>query len=876
MPDKRWEAAQQIFHAAVGEPPPERERILAEACGEDIAMRDELRSLLELDGNAAPILDGSLSQIAGIIEAGTRESIVQQTFGPYCPIRLLGEGGAGVVFLARRTDVGSVVALKVLRDAGIFPERNERFAAEQKFLAQLSHPLIASLYDSGFTNEGTPWFAMEYVDGLPLNQYCAAHECSLPERMRLFRQVCEAVRYSHSQAIVHRDIKPSNILVTPDGRVKLLDFGIAKQMEIADTGSDNTRTGFRMMTPAYAAPEQIRGERPGLHTDTYSLGVALYELLTGQLPFDLTQATPVDAFRLITEQEPAAPSALIRVNAPAPLAPVTRAEWADLDVMCLKALRKDPERRYASADALIRDIDAFLNNEPLMARPDSWQYRTGKFFRRHRNAISGTAAAVVILAAVTGAFFWRLNREQQAAVGEAARAERLLKFTLSLFDSGGSDAGPSKDLKVMEILDRGARQAQSLKGDPSGQAELYTTLGLAYQGLGDFGKAEESLKAASLLRTPSFAPMTVQAAESQIALGLVHADLDQFEKAEKEIRAGLETLEKLLPARDPAVLRGKVGLGHVIMERGSYPAAVQILEPVIRMQQTAGSLDTDRAKGLYELSSAYFYEGDYGRSGGYVRQALSLDRSMYGAVHPAVAEDELQLCSIAMEQAKYAEAEPHCRTGVSIDQSWYGPANPVTASAMKTLAQVLEWENKNGEAKLLLDRVLAIQEATHGPVHQTVASALNELGYIAETLRHYSEAERDFERERDIYRTLFGDRHMYYAAALSSLANVAYKRRDLPRTEDLMRQALSIYIAAQGANHIETGVAHIKLGHVLLREKKYAAAREESAAGSKILSARTAPGNDSLQEGLKDLAEEESAIKKGDKPSRAIGAMTVR
>jgi len=876
MPDKRWEAAQQIFHAAVGEPPLERERILAEACGEDIPMRDELRSLLELDANVAPILDGSLSQIAGIFEAETHESIVQQTFGPYCPIRLLGEGGAGVVFLARRADVGSIVALKVLRDAWISSERRERFAAEQKILARLTHPLIASLHDSGFTDEGTPWFAMEYVDGIPLNQYCAAHDCALTERMRLFRQLCEAVRYSHSQAIVHRDIKPSNILVTPDGRVKLLDFGIAKQMEIADTGSDHTRTGFRMMTPAYAAPEQIRGERPGLHTDIYSLGVALYELLTGQLPFDLTQTTPVEAFRLITEQEPAAPSALIRVNAPAPLAPVTRAEWADLDVMCLKAMRKDPERRYASADALIRDIDAFLNNEPLMARPDSWQYRTGKFFRRHRNAILGTAAALVILASVTGAFFWRLNQEQQSALGEAARAERLLKFTLSLFDSGGSDAGPSKDLKVMEILDRGAMQTQSLKGDPSGQAELYTTLGLAYQGLGDFGKAEESLKAALLLRTPPFAPITAQAAESQIALGLVHADLDQFEKAEKEIRAGLETLEKLLPARDPAVLRGKVGLGHVIMERGSYPAAVQILEPVIRMQQTAGSLDTDRAKGLFQLSSAYFYAGDYGRSGVYVRQALSLDRSMYGAVHPAVAEDELQICSIAMEQAKYPEAETHCRTGVSIDQSWYGPANPVTASAMKTLAQVLQLENKNDEAKLLLNRVLAIQEATHGPVHQTVASALNELGNIALNLDDYPEAERDFERELVIDRKLFGDRHIYVGAALSNLANIANKRRDLTGAEALLRQALEIYLGAQGANHIETGDVHVKLGHVLMREKKYSAAHGESALGYSILSRQTTPSDAFVQAALKDLTEEESALKKGDKPSRAMGATTVR
>ncbi len=415
-------------------------------------MRDDLRSMLEMDGNIAPILDANLSQIARSLECDTKEFLVKQTFGPYVPIRLLGEGGAGVVFLARRLDVGSVVALKVLRDAWISSERKERFAREQRILARLTHPLIASLYDSGFTDDGTPWFVMEYVSGVPLTQFCAKRDCSLPERMNLFRMVCEAVQYSHSQAIVHRDIKPSNILVTGNGLVKLLDFGIAKQMEDVEIGAGHTRTGFRIMTPAYAAPEQIRGERPGLQTDIYSLGVVLFELLTGQLPFDLTQTTPAEAARLITEEQPSAPSTRISKTAAGAIASIRRQEWKDLDVLCLKAMQKEPQRRYASADALIRDVDAFLKSEPLMARPDSWRYRSGKFLKRHRTALVGCAAAMLLLTGLSLAFVWRLNQARQASLIEAAHTDRLLQFTVNLF--GRDDqAGPLRDLKVTEILD---------------------------------------------------------------------------------------------------------------------------------------------------------------------------------------------------------------------------------------------------------------------------------------------------------------------------------------------------------------------------------------------------------------------------------------
>ena len=317
-------------------------------------------------------------------------------FGPYRIIGTLGEGGMGVVHLGVRDDLGSRAAIKILRDASLSPARRERFALEQRTLANLNHPAIARLLDADVLPDGTPWFAMEVVEGATLTEHCRERSASPEERLRLFRTVCEAVQHAHSHLVVHRDLKPSNIMVTADGAVKLLDFGIAKQLDSLDLGGDLTRTGLRLMTPAYAAPEQLTTGRAGVASDVYSLGVVLYELLTGGLPFDLADKTPGAIERLITGQEPVWPSAAARGRPDTP----GRGAWADLDVLILKAMHKDPARRYATVEALIRDLDHFMQGEPLEARPDSLSYRTGKFLRRHRRAAGAAALVLGTLVAV--------------------------------------------------------------------------------------------------------------------------------------------------------------------------------------------------------------------------------------------------------------------------------------------------------------------------------------------------------------------------------------------------------------------------------------------------------------------------------------------
>jgi serine/threonine-protein kinase len=307
MDSDRWDRLQSIFHGAADLPKPEQYAFLQSACAGDESLIADVQSLLEEDARGgASLLDRDMADVANDV-LDESAPLPFKEFGPYRILRMLGEGGMGVVYLAERSDLHSQVAIKILRDAWVSPARRERFFAEQQTLAGLNHPSIARIYDADTLPDGTPLFVMEYVEGSSLTEYCASQDCPIDERLRLFRSVCEAVQYAHGRAVIHRDLKPSNILVKKEGAVRLLDFGIAKHLEGVDAAADVTRTNLRFLTPAYASPEQIRGEHAGIQSDVYSLGVILYELLCGRLPFDFSQASTTDAQSAILASDPAKP-----------------------------------------------------------------------------------------------------------------------------------------------------------------------------------------------------------------------------------------------------------------------------------------------------------------------------------------------------------------------------------------------------------------------------------------------------------------------------------------------------------------------------------------------------------------------------------------
>ena len=672
---ERWQRIQDLFHLAVDQPRDEWRRILEREAAGDAGLVDRVIDMLNEDSGGRTVLDGGTATVAA--ELLQAEGAIGRRIGPYRVTGLLGEGGMGVVYRAVREDLGTEAAIKLLRDAWVSPARRDRFASEQRLLAHLNHPSIARLFDAGTLDDGTPWIVMEQVEGVPITEACWSRGLGLGERLRLFRTACEAVQHAHRHLIVHRDIKPSNILVRDDDTVKLLDFGIAKQLEaLSDTG-DRTQTGLRLMTPAYASPEQVRGDPIGVYTDVYGLGAVLYELLTGNLPHNLQSRTPGEIERAILQDEP--PRASVAARTPGGQAVfASGSEWHDLDVLCAKAMHKEPARRYPSVEALIRDIDHFLGAEPLDAQPDSLRYRAGRFVSRNRRSVVVSAVVVLAMVAVNAFYLVRLTSARDAALAEAARTGRIQRFVTQLFQGGDVAAGPAESLRVVTLVDRGVQEARSLASEPAIQAEMLQTLGGIYQKLGNLDRADSLLRESLERRTAGGADSTPEVAAGLVALGLLRTDQARFAPAESLARAGLAIAVSRLPAGHPQVAEATEALGRVLVEKGDYEAAIPVLREAVARRASAGDGTAEYAGALYELANANFYAGNYDASDSLNRRVLEIHRRVHGERHPSVSDDLINLGAGQFERRVAVVRH------VELEQERVSPAAPALRARLRT------------------------------------------------------------------------------------------------------------------------------------------------------------------------------------------------
>lgn len=877
MDSERWRRIQTLFHDAAALPPGEQSAFLQTARGGDEELAAEVSAMLAADADGHSPLDQDLADLAKKTLAHPAP-LISKELGPYRISGLLGEGGMGVVYLADRKDLGTQVAIKVLRDAWISPARRQRFASEQRTLAQLNHPWIARLYDAATLEDGTPYFVMEYVEGIPLTDYCRKNHCSIERRLELLRSVGEAVQHAHANAVIHRDLKPSNIFVKEDATVRLLDFGIAKQVESLDLNLEQTTTGLRLMTPAYASPEQVKGDRVGIGSDVYSLGVILYELVTGELPSDLSDLTPAEVAAVIAEHEPAKPSIAVKraalsepvVNLP----PLNNAGWADLDVLCLTAMHKDPQRRYRSVEAFVRDIDHYLEGEPLEARPDTFTYRAAKFVRRNRGAVvAGAAVAVVVIGMITF-FTIRLSKARDAAIAEAARTQRIQQFMTNLFQGGEEVAGPSDSLRVVTMVDRGVQQARSLNRDPKVQAELYANLGTIYQKLGKLDQADSLLQTSLDERKLLFGADSPQVAESLTALGLLRSDQAHLDQAEQLTRQGLEIDKRHFPPNHPAIAKAQLAYGKVLAQRGSYDQALRVLNDAVRIESAPGIAPSDLAESLSTLADAQYSAGHYPASDALYRRVLELHRELYGDRHPLIAGDLENLAAIQQDLGYYSESEHFDRQALEITQSYYGKDHPKVAAVLTTLGRSLLYEKKYDEAEAALQQALVIQEHAYGSAHPAVAETMNELGNIASMREQLDEAEARFCHVVEIYRSIYGDHHYLVAIALSNIASVYMDKKDYLRAEQVFRDVLRRLTEALAADNVNTGIAHIKLGRTLLREKRYKDAEAETLAGYNILTKQTSPNTSFIRAARKDLIADYEGMAESAKASKYRGELT--
>ena len=595
----------------------DRAAFLNQACAGDDRLRSEVESLIAAldespDFIEAPALDGFSELLAD------EQPMEGRRIGHYRIVREIGRGGMGAVYLAERADeYREKVALKVVKRGMDTEFVVRRFRHERQILASLNHPNIARLLDGGTTEDGLPYFVMEYIEGEPINEYCDHHHLSISERLKLFRTVCAAVHYAHQNLVIHRDLKPGNMLITADGTVKLLDFGIAKILnpEISQT-VEKTATLMRLMTPEYASPEQVRGEQVTTASDVYSLGVILYELLTGHRPYRLTSILPSDIERIICEQEPEPPSrrqmadgsgqrmrgrnnillsavyrlsSVIRHLSSAFRLPTTDYRIpssvlrGDLDNIVLMALRKEPQRRYASVNGLSEDIRRYLEGQPVTARSDTFGYRAGKFMQRHKAGVA--AAALIVLSLIAGliATIWQARR----ATAAQARAERrfndvrklanayLFEFHDRIIDLNGTL--PARQL----LVQRGLEYLDSLSREASSDPVLQTELGQAYTKLGD------------LQGHPAFRNLGDYAG----AVSSYQKGLALFEAAQAERPENLKYRSMVAKAHER--------IGDMLLRNGDTTGAGERFRLALKMREALYAAEPKNQQFFRELSVSY-------------------------------------------------------------------------------------------------------------------------------------------------------------------------------------------------------------------------------------------------------------------------------
>lgn len=809
---------ERLLADVLEQPVERRTAFLDHVCGGDVDLRRELGELLSVHDEAAEYFDDLSDLIVDAapveLETAARSKI---PIGPYRTITAIGLGGMGAVFRAERTDgeFDQEVALKLLHRDMDTPNLRARFLAERQLLAGLSHPNIARLLDGGVTDEGRPYFVMELVQGKPITQYCGEEGVSKEGMLRLFLDVIDAVSYLHRNLVVHRDLKPGNIFVNSDGQVKLLDFGIAKTLADVPEAEMITRTGHQIMTPEYAAPEQLSGGPVTTATDVYSLGVLFYELLTGQRPRGGCQGE----VRSNVSELPPTPSSLLRSergNGNQEAAARTlgkprrpRRESRDLDAICLMALRPDAEARYPSAEQFGRDIERHLEGRPIRARKGSAGYRAGLFIRRHRG---GIAVAAVLAALVVVGLFREVSlrgdaeRARADAEIEASKSAAVSRFLGDLLSSVDPKKAQGQEVAVVDVLEQASRRIVGegeLEDQPEVEAAVRRIIGDTYVSLGKYQEAVDDIeRAAELLGWPD--SRDSEALSVAAELGVLFHRLGRFEESEELLKAVLEARIETLGEEHPASLSSLNHLADLYFSMGR----IDEVEPLDRRtleirRRTLGEDHPDTLRSLNGLAATLFNRGKYGEAAPLFEQGLAVRRRALGGNHPDTLMLANNLAAAYTELGRYAEAEVLLREVVDGRTQVLGEAHDQTAMSVHNLGVVLNQLGRYEEAENQLLRAIAAREQLPGQQR----SLLFSKSYLADVLRsqhRYDEANTLYLSTWKAQRREFGDEDGETLKTGSGLAELRVMQGDLSGAEIVLEEILDSQRRVRGDEHPDT------------------------------------------------------------------------
>lgn len=834
MDPVRWARIEALCGEALERPLEARAAFVREASAGDAALCEDVLSLLaELEADP----DFLEAPLARLDAAPPTDGPLPSRIGRWRPVRRLGAGGMGEVFLAEPLEgEGEPVALKVLRAGITSTELRRRFAQEARILGSLRHPNIAALLETTETADGQPCVVLEYVAGVPITTHADLRRLDIPARLALWLAACDAVAEAHRSLVVHRDIKPANILVTVDGTVKLLDFGIGKILDASVmTGpAIDTATSDRLLTLDYAAPEQLRGDVVTTATDVHALGVLLHELLTGLHPFRREGATPGEVERAILERIPDLPSAVVLASpSSGPVAEGdarARAEArgvgsseqlgrrlrGDLDTIVLMALRKEPERRYPSVSAFADDVRRHLAGRPVTARPDTLGYRARRFVRRNAGSVAVATLALLGLIATTGVALLesrRASRNAATAQSERDQAVAVRGFLMEMFGAtgGGDRAGESETVRT--LLDRQSARIDSLHADdPLLAARLHEVVADAYERIGDPSAGIGNAQRALALRTAAQGPRHPDVAAAENLLGWLHFRGGAHDSAEVHLRAGLTLREAAVPPDSGGLARSLNDLGVLYNGTGRYVEAESVLTRALAIRSTGGdSLRLGIGITANNLAAAHYYQAEYADAGRIGRVALEALIATVGEEHQRTVIARGNLAAFLMADGDFVAAEREYRAMLALQTRLQGREHPATVRLMTNLATTLiglppgpDHAAELAEAEALLEEALAIERRLPGYGPPQLGMTLDRLAGVR-AARGSTVAARDAAREAvQILTQAHGPAHQEVAAAMIRLGLLEAELGDGAEGLRLGRTGLARLIAARGEDHPET------------------------------------------------------------------------
>lgn len=827
---RQWEQVKELFEACLECAPERRDEFLDRACAENPTLRLEVASLISAYGRS----DGlSVHPWTGkFLEEGEPDKII----GQYRLIRKIGEGGMGQVWLAEQSEpLKRFVALKLIH-GGIFdPALLRRFQAERQSLASMDHPAIAKVFDAGATAAGQPYFVMEYVPGEAITTYCDTRKLTISERLELFIQICDGVQHAHQKAIIHRDLKPANILVVDvDGRPipRIIDFGLAKVVgQFADNANPATRAEVFVGTPGYMSPEQAGSSDIDTRTDVYSLGVVLYELLTGQLPFDaerLKQLPFFEILRLTQEQEAVRPSARVGQNMKAATSAaenrrsepkkLERQLRGDLDWITLKALEKDRGRRYGTPTELSRDIRRHLDDVPVEAGPGNVGYRIQKYIRRHRFGVTVTALLSMLLPAFAVLQSIQLRRIAR----ERDRAGRITQFMTEMFKVSNPGEERGNQVTAREILDKASADIKTgLAKDPEMQAQMMMVMGKVYDNLGLYPQADSLLRQATAIRRSALGTENQDTAASTRALAWTLGHEGHYAEAETLQRQVLDFQKRTLGAENPETVTTMADLAVILADEGHYPEAEKLEREALELRRRfLRPDDLNIAGSLENLATVLQMEARYPEAERLDKEAIAIRSRALGPDHPDTIATMNNLANVVYFEGRYPEAERLDLEVLDERRKVFGAENPLTLKTMSNLANILHREHREPEAEKLCRETLEIQKRVLGPEHPETLMSMNNLTAILSKERKFAEAEQIGEEVLDIRRRVLGPEHPLTLRAMSNLADSLTKLGNWTGAEKLLQQALEIQRRVLGPDHPDTALSTYNLACVIAHQGK--------------------------------------------------------